>query len=115
MVYLFFISFFIVFLSIPIVIKFAHNSNVLDVSNKRKIHTVPTPRLGGIVFSLVSIFLCFAYFFSFELIFFKLYIFLIILFVIFILGFLDDVFHLKYIYKIYSSNFLCYYFFYICI
>ena len=45
----FFVSFFIVFLATPSVIRFAHKIGFLDYPGLRKIHEKPTPLLGGAV------------------------------------------------------------------
>lgn len=42
------LSFSISFVTIPVVIKLAQSKNLYDSPGKRKIHTIPTPSLGGI-------------------------------------------------------------------
>ena len=42
------IPFLFVVFAIPIVKKIAHYVGALDMPNARKVHTVPTPRLGGL-------------------------------------------------------------------
>ena len=48
----FLISTIITILLMPIFINLAHKANILDIPNERKIHSDPTPRIGGIAMVL---------------------------------------------------------------
>src|SRR6476620_10579014 len=41
-------SFVIAFLILPVIIKYSHKKNILDIPGRRKIHKKVTPSMGGI-------------------------------------------------------------------
>ncbi len=96
-------SFLLSYFLAPFTIKFAYKYNILDIPNERKVHTTPTPRIGGIALFLAFILTLIRNVqFSKEI--------LGILFstsIIFIISFLDDIFNLsatlKIIFQIFAS------------
>ncbi len=50
------LSFLISYFFAPITIDIAYKYNILDIPNERKIHTTPTPRIGGVALFLAFIF-----------------------------------------------------------
>ncbi len=62
------VSFFIVFITIPSILKIAYAKKLVDVPNGRKSHKIPIPRLGGvaIAFSFIFTYAFFADMFSYA-------------------------------------------------
>ena len=92
MIYLLFLEIFLIFLTISVCSK---NSNiiikfipVIDYPDKRKLHKKPTPLIGGIILiAVIFLSLLFDYLFFNSKIFYEI---LIISFIAFILGLVDD-------------------------
>ena len=85
--YLFIISFLIYNLLNPFIVKLAYRIGAVDHPGGRKIHTSPTPRVGGVGIFLAFVFTVVRNFqFSNEI-----YAILIGSLIIFIIGFLDDI------------------------
>lgn len=80
---------------IPIIIKWAHKSNVLAVSNHRSSHDVPTPALGGVAIFFSLLLIIPIVNFSNQLI-----IVSVCGILLFLLGLLDDVYDLRAIIKL---------------
>lgn len=59
---MFFRSFFVAYLITPIVIKISHKFKILDLPDERKMHTQPTPRLGGVAIFFTVLLLTINYF-----------------------------------------------------
>ncbi len=94
---LLFLAFIISFLLIPLIIKISNRYSLVDLPNERKIHVHPVPRIGGLAFFLAflvsfSIFI----FINKETVFpFTMVYYFSGLLLIFITGFLDDIFHIR--------------------
>jgi len=88
--YVFFLSFFISYVLVPICIYLGHRLKILDYPGENRIHKVPTPRTGGLaVFVAFLVVVLRNFKFSTELV-----GILLASSMMFILGFLDDIFSL---------------------
>lgn len=97
MIYLlvFFLSFIGTIFSLPFLIGFLIKEKVVDLPNERKIHTIPIPRMGGIIIYLIVTLLTFPYLSDLKLL-------LSVLFSSFLLvvcGVWDDIIGMKWNYK----------------
>ncbi len=85
------LPFSISYLMTPFVCRFAHAMNVVDIPNERKVHTSPTPLMGGVaVFFAFGVGAVSTFWYSLEL---KGVVYAAAL--VFILGLLDDIFDLS--------------------
>lgn len=83
-------AFLISWLGAPIVANWAKRIGLFDLPSARRLHTSPTPRVGGIVL-FVSILLVMLFTFGFDP---KLYGVILGLIVVFVVGLLDDIYQL---------------------
>ena len=94
---LFFLSFFITYFLIPLIIKFALNRNIVDYSDHRKKSRYKIVRIGGlgIIFGISFSFISLRFLGVLETYKFHLESLILISICFFILGFLDDIFKLS--------------------
>lgn len=104
-------SFLITFLTIPVIIKFFTSINILDIPERRKIHAVETPSMGGLSIYLGTMFslILFANFNELG----EYKYFLGGLMLMFLLGFRDDIYSLnatqKLVFQTFAAFLVVYY------
>lgn len=100
------LSFFVCYFMVPISIRFAHKKGIIDNPNKddRRVHKKPIPRIGGIAIVsavLISVFVFYLMSFFIDKIQIdnKLLGYVIGACVIFLMGFIDDIYNIRPLYK----------------